>query len=128
MNSEQIERLRRLAAERRESAGFHPYTRLRDNALADADAIEAAIECIERLPVTADGMRVTPGMRVYPELLNDYDDDLDDGGVVIGMNTDGEIVVEDSQGEKGPNYLDVNAANVYSTHAAAAAQAKEARG
>lgn len=121
MNSEQIERLRELARQKNREAELPQRARDADECRADADAIEAAVELAERLPVTADGVRVTPGMRVWPELLNDYEDDLDDGGVVIALNADGEIEISDSQGEKGPSYLDANAANVYSTREAAAA-------
>lgn len=78
-------------------------------------------EIVERLPKTADGKAVTPGMTVYPELLHDEDEFPDDGGTVELITIDGEIEIRDSQGEKGPNYVGTHVSNVYSTREAALA-------
>lgn len=95
-------------------------------ALCDSlrDALAASEAIVSKLPKTKDGLPITLGMRVFPELLADYGDDLDDGGIVTSVRDveDGcEITIEDSRGEKGPNYVEADASNVYSTREAAVA-------
>lgn len=89
-----------------------------------ASLIRSLCEIVEKLPVTADGVPITPGMRVFPEMLDDHEDDLDEGGIVSAIKEDdGEIEIRDTRGEKGPNYCESYGSIVYSTREAALAAA-----
>ena len=84
---------------------------------------------VERLPVTKDGRPIYPGMRVFPEILNDYqipDGPLieDEGGVVEDYTG---IRIRDTQGEYGPHYAELaidELLTLYSTREAALAARK----
>lgn len=89
-----------------------------------ASLIRSLCEIVEKLPVTADGVPITPGMRVFPEMLADHEDDLDEGGIVSAIKEDdGEIEIRDTRGEKGPNYCESYGSIVYSTRDSALAAA-----
>lgn len=86
-------------------------------------------EVVERLPVTKDGRPIYPGMRVFPEILNDYqipDGPLieDEGGVVEDYTG---IRIRDTQGEYGPHYAELaidELLTLYSTREASLAARK----
>lgn len=81
-----------------------------------------ACETCEKLPKTSDGVVIVPGMTVYPKLLNDDELEMDHGGVVTAIKEDGEIELRDSQGEKGPSFIDIDASEVFSTRESAIAK------
>jgi hypothetical protein len=95
-----------------------------------AAALRYAEEVIGKLPVTSDGVTIVPGMRVFPEMLADWEAPdgtivKDEGGIVeryLG------VAVRDTQGEKGPNIIELGEdemAGLYSTREAALAARKE---
>lgn len=61
---------------------------------------------------TADGVKIKLGMRVFPELLADGDEQ---GGTIHSMNIDGDLVILDHQDDLGPHYIEAVASNVYSS-------------
>lgn len=101
VTKEQTDRCRELLAYQRrmlameKSHGGDPECEV--DMEADCNALAALIETVEKLPETADGVRVVPGMRVW---IKGYSEN----GEVHSITYDGEILVNDSRTWPNPQF------------------------
>jgi hypothetical protein len=75
------------------------------------------------LPRTRDGVIVTLGMRVWPEMLHDDESGKPDcGGIVWSIDLDGDIEIQEiGDDTRRASYMNAAACNVFSTREAALA-------